>query len=100
MVQERVLERCGDRRPHQHEAHHQEAGKLPPPDPDGVRLEGGLLCGWNVGTRDPLARIPLLYGENGKPLYGINADAIYAPMTATGRYWRSRAAAPSSTTAS
>ena len=33
-------------------------------------LEGGLLRGWNVETRDPLARIPLPYGENGKPLYG------------------------------
>ena len=49
-----------------------------PADPDGVRLEGGLLRGWNVETRDPLARIPLLYGENGKPLYGVNPDAIYA----------------------
>ena len=49
-----------------------------PADPDGVRLEGGLLRGWNVETRDPLARVPLLYGENGKPLYGVNPDAIYA----------------------
>ncbi len=49
-----------------------------PADSDGVRLEGGLLRGWNVETRDPLARIPLLYGENGKPLYGVNPDAIYA----------------------
>ena len=49
-----------------------------PADPDGVRLEDGLLRGWNVETRGPLARIPLLYGENGKPLYGVNPDAIYA----------------------
>ena len=49
-----------------------------PADPDGVRLEGGLLRGWNLETRDPLARVPLLYGENGKPLYGVNPDAIYA----------------------
>ena len=49
-----------------------------PSDPAGVRLEGGLLRGWNVETRDPLPRIPLLYGENGKPLYGVNPDAIYA----------------------
>jgi hypothetical protein len=49
-----------------------------PSDPAGVRLEDGLLCGWNVETRDPLLRIPLLYGENGKPLYGVNPDAIYA----------------------
>ncbi len=49
-----------------------------PADPGGVRLEGGLLRGWNVETRGPLARIPLLYGENGKPLYGVNPDAVYA----------------------
>ena len=49
-----------------------------PADPAGVLLEGGLLRGWNVETRDSLARIPLLYGENGKPLYGVNPDAIYA----------------------
>jgi len=49
-----------------------------PADPDGVRLEGGLLRGWNVETREPLARIPLLYGENGKSLYGVNPDAITA----------------------
>jgi hypothetical protein len=49
-----------------------------PADPDGVRLEDGLLRGWNVETRDLLARIPLLYGENGKPLYSVNPDAIYA----------------------
>jgi hypothetical protein len=48
-----------------------------PADPAGVVLEGGLLRGWNVETRDSLARIPL-YGENGKPLYGVNPDAIYA----------------------
>ncbi len=36
-----------------------------------------MLRGWNVETRDPLARILLLYGENGKPLYGVNPDAIY-----------------------
>jgi hypothetical protein len=48
-----------------------------PFDPAGVHLEGGLLRGWNVETRDPLPRIPLLYGENGKPLYGVNPDAIY-----------------------
>jgi hypothetical protein len=47
-------------------------------DPPGVPLEGGLLRGWNVETRDSLARIPLLYGENGKPLYGVSPDAIYA----------------------
>jgi hypothetical protein len=49
-----------------------------PADPAGVLLEDGLLRGWNVETRDSLARIPLLYGENGKPLYGVNPDAIYA----------------------
>ena len=49
-----------------------------PSDPAGVHLEDGLLRGWNVETRDPLPRIPLLYGENGKPLYGVNPDAIYA----------------------
>lgn len=49
-----------------------------PSDPAGVHLEDGLLHGWNVETRDPLPRIPLLYGENGKPLYGVNPDAIYA----------------------
>jgi hypothetical protein len=49
-----------------------------PSDPADVLLEGGLRRGWNVETRDSLARIPLLYGENGKPLYGVNPDAIYA----------------------
>jgi hypothetical protein len=49
-----------------------------PADPDGVRFEGGLLRGWNVETRDWLAWISLLYGENGKSLYGVQPDAIYA----------------------
>jgi hypothetical protein len=49
-----------------------------PADPAGVLLDGGLLHGWNVETRDPLARIPLLYGENGRPLYGASPDAIGA----------------------
>jgi hypothetical protein len=49
-----------------------------PSDPAGVRLEGGLLCGWNVETRDSVERIPLLYGEDGKSLYGVNPDAVYA----------------------
>jgi hypothetical protein len=49
-----------------------------PADPTGVLLDGGLLHGWNVETRDSPARIPFLYGENGKPLYGVNPDAIYA----------------------
>ena len=49
-----------------------------PSGPAGVLLEGGLLPGWNVETRDRLPRIPLLYGENGKPLYGVSPDAIYA----------------------
>ena len=50
-----------------------------PADPAaGVLIEARLLRGWNVETRDPLARIPLLYGENGKALYSVNPDAIYA----------------------
>jgi hypothetical protein len=65
----------------------------PPRDPDQrdlpVLKRGVALCpppghffrpvpdGWNVETRDSLARIPLLYGENGKPLYGLSPDAIY-----------------------
>jgi hypothetical protein len=49
-----------------------------PADPAGVFIEPGLLRGWNVETRDPLAKIPLQYGENGKPLYSVNPDAIYA----------------------
>jgi hypothetical protein len=49
-----------------------------PSAPAGVVIEGGLLRGWNVETRDSLTRIPLLYGENGKSLYGVSPDAIYA----------------------
>jgi hypothetical protein len=49
-----------------------------PSDQPKVVVAGGLLRGWNVETRDSMARIPLLYGENGKPLYGVNPDAIYA----------------------
>ena len=71
-----------------------------PADPDGVRLEDGLLGGWNVETRGPLARIPLLYGENGKPLMASTRTRSTPPMTATARCWRSRAVAPSRTTAS
>ena len=72
-----------------------------PSDPAGVLLEGGLLRGWNVETQDPLPRIPLLYGENGKPLYGASTRTRSTPaMTATGPCWKSRAAAPPRTTAS
>jgi hypothetical protein len=49
-----------------------------PSDPAGVFVEPDLLRGWNVETRDPLAKIPLLYGENGKALYSVSPDAIYA----------------------
>lgn len=41
-------------------------------------LGDGLHAGWNVETREKYARIPLLYGENGKPLYGVEPDAIFA----------------------
>lgn len=43
-----------------------------------VSLDSGLHAGWNVETRDRFARIPLLYGENGKALYGVEPDAIFA----------------------
>jgi len=49
-----------------------------PSDPAGVFVEPDLLRGWNVEARDPLAKIPLLYGENGKALYSVSPDAIYA----------------------
>jgi hypothetical protein len=49
-----------------------------PSDTAGVSVEPGLLRGWNVETRDPLARIPLLYGENGKSLYAVQPDAVFA----------------------
>jgi hypothetical protein len=41
-------------------------------------LVNGLHTGWNVETREKYSRIPLLYGENGKPLYGVEPDAIFA----------------------
>lgn len=37
-----------------------------------------MRAGWNVETREDYPRIPLLYGENGKSLYGVEPDAIYA----------------------
>lgn len=43
-----------------------------------VQLEDGLHAGWNVETREKYARIPLLYGENGRSLYGVEPDAIFA----------------------
>lgn len=50
---------------------------LLPSRPTGT-LENGLHVGWNVETREKYERIPLLYGENGKPLYGVEPDAIFA----------------------
>lgn len=49
-----------------------------PADPSAEPLDGGLHTGWNVETRESYSRIPLLYGENGKSLYGVEPDAIYA----------------------
>lgn len=49
-----------------------------PPESPLERLGSGLHAGWNVETREKYARIPLLYGENGKPLYGVEPDAIFA----------------------
>lgn len=50
---------------------------LLPTSPTGT-LTNGLHTGWNVETRDKYARIPLLYGENGTALYGVDPDAIFA----------------------
>jgi hypothetical protein len=61
-----------------------------PADPTGVLLDGGLLHGWNVETRDSPARIPFLYGENGKLLYGVTRTRSTPPITAIGRCWKSR----------
>src|SRR5690242_12387131 len=41
------------------------------PDAQELDLADGLHAGWNVETRDDYRRIPLLYGENGKELYGV-----------------------------
>lgn len=48
------------------------------PDPSGAMADEALHVGWNVETRDDYPRIPLLYGESGKSLYGVEPDAIYA----------------------
>lgn len=53
-----------------------EAYLLPGTPP--VTLDNGLHAGWNVETREKYARIPLLHGENGKSLYGVEPDAIFA----------------------
>jgi hypothetical protein len=71
-----------------------------PSDPAGVLPEGGLLRGWSVETRDPLPRIPLLYGENASRSTASARTRSTPAMTATGPCWKSRAAAPSRTTAS
>jgi hypothetical protein len=48
------------------------------PDVPQLDVGDGLLAGWNVETRQDYPRIPLLYGENGKELYGVDPDAIHA----------------------
>lgn len=48
------------------------------PSEPRIPLGDGLHAGWNVETREKYPRIPLLYGENGKPLYGVEPDAIFA----------------------
>lgn len=48
------------------------------PESPAKSLDSGLHTGWNVESREKYARIPLLYGENGKPLYGVEPDAIFA----------------------
>jgi hypothetical protein len=71
-----------------------------PADPAGVLLEGGLLA---VGTSRLAIRSrgsPLLYGENGKPLYGVNPDAFYADDDGYRALLEIEGAAPSRTTAS
>jgi len=63
-------------------------------------MDDGLLPGWNVETRESHPRIPLLYGENGKNLYGVEPDAILRTnLTATAPCSRSKAAEPSPTSA-
>ncbi len=48
------------------------------PVTDAYEVAPGLHPGWNVETRENYPRIPLLYGENGRPLYGVEPDAIFA----------------------
>ena len=48
------------------------------PVTDKYEVAPGLHPGWNVETREKYPRIPLLYGESGKPLYGVEPDAIFA----------------------
>lgn len=48
------------------------------PHPHGIALGDGLHAGWNVETRERYDRIPLLFGESGKSLYGVEPDAIFA----------------------
>jgi hypothetical protein len=53
------------------------------PDPASQPTLGGLSSGWNVETREPYARVPLLYGEDGKTLYGVEPDAIFVSPSGT-----------------